>query len=97
MAKCKYCGEEMKEADGCSCKYVKTTDERYFERYKVGDEGMYSEGERCGDCGALFGYYHHPCCDLEACPICHMQLFSCFCDIERFVKHKKVKLKIKQD
>lgn len=88
MAKCNACGKEMQIAKGCAFKYVKTKDGRFFERHKVGDEGLYEEGQRCGDCGALFGFYHHIGCDLERCPVCGMQLLSCSCDI-RFTKHRE--------
>ena len=39
------------------------------------------EGERCHDCGALVGHYHHWGCDAERCPACHEQLIGCACDI----------------
>lgn len=85
MAKCEACGGEMLTADGCTFNYIKTSDGKYYKRYKVGDEGWYDIGERCGDCGALYGHYHHPGCDVERCPICGDQLFICDCDIETYV------------
>lgn len=33
--------------------------------------------ERCHDCGALPGHYHHPGCDWEECPGCHTQMLMC--------------------
>ena len=85
MAKCEACGREMLTAKGCAFKYVKTTDGKYYKRLKFGEEGWAYESERCGDCGAMPGNYHHPGCDIERCPICGCQLLSCSCDIEAFI------------
>lgn len=82
MAVCEACGREMLTAEGCTMKYVRTSDRKYYKREKVGDEGWYRKGDRCGDCGALYGHYHHAGCDVERCPICKGQLIGCYCDIE---------------
>ena len=42
--------------------------------------GEMIEGERCHDCNAKVGEYHHPGCDAEACPVCGEQLISCVCE-----------------
>lgn len=90
MAKCEACGQEMLTAKGCTFKYLKMTDGRFVERQKVGDEGWTPEGQRCGDCGALYGNYHHPNCDIERCPVCGMQLLSCVeCGIEYYTETNK--------
>ena len=36
-----------------------------------------SEGERCHDCMAKPGSFHHPGCDGERCPKCGEQAISC--------------------
>ncbi len=82
MAKCEYCGREMLVADGCAYSHLTLRDSRKVRRQKVGEEGWIEPGERCGDCGALYGHYHHPGCDIERCPICGMQALMCECPIE---------------
>lgn len=84
MAKCEACRREMMTACGCTFGYVRTFSGKYVRRFKVGEEGHIQPGERCGDCGALYGNYHHPGCDIERCPICAGQLLSCDCDISHF-------------
>lgn len=84
MVKCEYCKREMTTASGC-----RFTDfdigEEHVRRYKVGQgphDGYMEKGERCHDCGAKYGYYHHLGCDNEFCPKCGGQvIFSCNCDI----------------
>ena len=34
---------------------------------------------RCHDCGVEVGGLHHLHCDMEECPRCHEQLYSCAC------------------
>jgi hypothetical protein len=84
MAKCQYCEREMLSASGCiftKLVYGKKATRETLLRQKVGDEGVYNPGERCNDCNALYGYYHHYGCDNERCPKCGRQLIICDCDI----------------
>jgi hypothetical protein len=37
------------------------------------------EPERCPDCETPKGSFHRPGCDLEECPLCHLQLIGCDC------------------
>lgn len=84
MAKCKICGKEMLSADGCNVAEVFVNGKKY-ERIRCGDEYDFDpnmeEGERCHDCGALKGHYHHWGCDAERCPACYGQLIGCDCEI----------------
>jgi hypothetical protein len=80
MAVCSYCEQEMNGADGCKCMPVKTID-GYLEQVPFGAEKhrTMKPNQRCGDCDALPGHFHHPECDIEECPRCEGQLLSCGC------------------
>lgn len=83
MCKCEYCGLEMLTAKGCKHTDIKIGG-KWMARIKVGDPGDMmgiEPGERCHDCGALYGHPHHPGCDSETCPSCGGQMISCGCDI----------------
>lgn len=75
MAICKNCKQEMKTADGC------TTSRLIFKGtiYKRSTETWCDPGQRCSDCGAKHGSFHHLGCDVERCPKCHGQMISCPC------------------
>lgn len=79
MAKCEYCGQEMLRAKGCTFGRFKLEDGKIVRRQKAGDEGWLKKGQRCGDCEALFGNYHHFGCDMEMCPACGAQAAFCGC------------------
>lgn len=55
-----------------------------YHRIRFGDEThMETKGHRlCGDCGVLAEQFHVPGCDIEQCPCCKGQLFSCDCEVE---------------
>jgi hypothetical protein len=44
-----------------------------------GRERGWSTRGRCGDCGVMPGRFHHLGCDVQQCPLCARQMFSCGC------------------
>lgn len=86
-ANCKYCHGNMRHVDGCIRVPIKHNAEEY-EPIKVGDpeDSLWNAepNERCPDCNALYGHYHHPNCDLERCPVCGGQLIGCGCMDEEY-------------
>lgn len=81
MAKCQYCEQDMLKAVGCFRHTYHLTDGTEVPAMKAGEGDDWVEaGERCGDCGAKHGHYHHMGCDCERCPICGGQMITCGCD-----------------
>lgn len=75
---CLVCGQDPLQSDGCRVVVIYIEDEKYVRIPFFGDFG-----ERCHDCNALSGHYHHWGCDAEICPVCRGQLIGCDCnDIE---------------
>jgi hypothetical protein len=66
----------MLTASGCTAGALIIHDER-FERDRI--RKPIGRADRCGDCGAQQGGFHHLGCDLERCPRCRGQLLSCGC------------------
>ena len=82
MAVCDRCNCEMNEADSCISESIAFGSEEYAP-IPFGQETRFrrqpAADERCHDCGVVVGGVHHEGCDMEECPRCHGQLFSCDC------------------
>ena len=79
MANCGVCGKEMLTADGCLVGTVFCNGLAY-PRMRYGEEGWGEPGERCPDCRAKYGFFHHWGCDVECCPACGGQIPGCDCE-----------------
>lgn len=60
MAGCRICRQDMLAAQGCAVGTVHING-KVYQRIKAGDERDFDpymkEGERCGDCGAMKGFW----------------------------------------
>jgi hypothetical protein len=69
---------EVKEAQSIRSFYVV----RRYDRIPYGNEkenDLWRTLSRCGDCGVKKGQFHVFGCDLEECPICGGQAWTCSC------------------
>lgn len=80
LAKCDVCEREMLTASGCLEHTFILNDKSKVKALKAGGHDGLEEGERCHDCNAQYGQYHHVGCDMERCPNCGGQFISCDCD-----------------
>lgn len=78
---CEHCGQVELDSDGCTVASV-YCDGKIYKRIPYGDEAFTWPHERCHDCGALQGEYHHYGCDVEECPVCGEQMIDCGCKLE---------------
>ena len=71
------CTDVLSSTRSCTFKYIIDAGGKLFRR----DTIHFDHGERCHDCGILNkkGNIHHWRCDVEQCPKCGRQLFSCGC------------------
>jgi len=77
---CKYCKQDMLEADGCLYTHARRTKRS---KWLPRSTNHFDEsGGHCGDCGVKHGMPHHPGCDVERCPFCRMQAIGCDCEYE---------------
>ena len=72
---CGVCGKNPMTVQGCRIGLVYINGQLYPRIPFHGDPG-----ERCYDCNALSGHFHHWGCDDERCPVCGGQLISCDCE-----------------
>jgi hypothetical protein len=85
VAICEWCKSEMNGSVTCIPEPIET-DSGIFERVRYGKERdryrIMPRGRPRGDCGVALGGFHHPGCDLEECPRCVGQLFTCGCYLD---------------
>lgn len=85
---CKHCNRDMLASRGCvrvpvRLINIETGRTKNFSPIRVGTSGdlmQVERGETCHDCGAHYGFFHHPGCDSETCPQCLGQVFGCECE-----------------
>lgn len=88
MAKCAYCQREMSTdtekfpnfADGCRATHVKFKN-RWYPRSK---QTRADPGQRCKNCGAINGNFHHVDCEIEQCPKCGDPVVYCDCELRAY-------------
>ena len=78
MATCHWCDREMTTADSCTVEVLHREGEP-VPMIRWPQRTGRSTGRRCGDCGVKPGGFHHLGCDMQRCPICRGQMFSCGC------------------
>lgn len=80
--------KHIEYGDGKQLKAITHGDETRFSAEYMPTEEMREAAEeldaaddsdRCHDCNAREGEYHHPRCDWEECPRCNGQLLGCHC------------------
>lgn len=52
-------------------------DEEVDAFFRLCNIGPYVGDRRCPDCNVAPGGLHHPGCDTEECPTCHLQALGC--------------------
>lgn len=82
LAKCDLCNQEMQTADGCNVVHYILEDGTQVEQIPVGNRmvAYVDQDGRCLDCGAKYGYLHHPGCNNLKCGICGLQIIKCNCN-----------------
>jgi len=99
MTKCRWCDQEMTEANTCTRQVIEYPDGTklvaipYEHILPPGVPKQPSRGYRCHDCGVKNGGFHHAGCDVARCPRCGGQLITCGCldAVEEMEKEKEKK------
>ncbi len=82
MVICERCNLEMNDVASCIPEPIIHGAQEYVP-LPFGAETRFGRkpatAARCHDCGVAIGGLHHEECDVEECPYCHGQRFSCDC------------------
>lgn len=78
MAECTWCEQEMTTARSCSVAELHRSGDP-IKMIPHGEEPGWRASPRCGDCSVHRGGFHHLGCDVQRCPVCGGQMFSCGC------------------
>lgn len=79
MAVCDFCKKEMTDAKTVSCVMIPIKMRKGGQMNPLTFSPEINQSDGCRDCGIMAGGFHHPGCDVEACPKCGGQLISCRC------------------
>lgn len=82
MAVCTWCDNEMTTGASCSVEVLHRGGTPVAMLPWGSERGWRRDaraGHRCSDCGVAPGGFHHLGCDLQRCPVCGGQMFTCGC------------------
>ena len=82
---CEFCQQGKLRSSGCLIASVEVHGES-VPRIPYTPPKFGKEFERCQDCNAKYGRYHHPKCEWELCPCCMHELVACGCEITGALK-----------
>lgn len=70
MAKCEYCRQDVVKSNGCSI--GRMSDNSWGMHPRVLHRS--DDDQRCPDCNAMPGHFHHQGCTEEVCPWCELHM-----------------------
>lgn len=90
MVKCNVCEKEMGSSTGCCDHAYKLENGKIVIAVKAEELNDWVEPNGiCHDCGAHYGEFHHPGCDVERCRKCGGQFISCECKYTDYILEPK--------
>ena len=96
---CENCGELLEDCE-CDDQELSFEDIAMMDMIDEDDEaeqedflsGQDDDEDTCGDCGCRVGEQHYPSCDIERCPCCGGQFYSCACGVKYSVDLQKTEI-----